>query len=366
MFVIWVFGYQGGNYVPVPQGPWALVLSDPETQDASAPDVRLAAYVADDVSGWGLGAHYPEHTSEEHLICFPATADSAITLAAYTGHAGAPYSFSDEPQGALRRYSGRGTRIDGVAILDVAAPDNPVTALNRLDLGPPLKVGIGSYMVFGGTSGAGPHVAGAAALIKQLNPDFSGIQVRTAIREGALVDAQVTGDGEQPVEALWGAGKLRVFQALYGQSPAPNTQPNIVFGDVYATVGLPVLLRPVLTDAEDDPATLQVRWDDGYDGVWNAGPAPLGEGREVIYAQAGTYLVKAQVVDSGGLTAEALGRVHVIQGPTCDGALCPDGGGPGSDSQGSRGCGCQANGSQAPFAVALLVMLALFRRRDGR
>lgn len=379
MFGLYVFGYQGGSYVTIPSGSWSMSISDPETQDASVFDVRVAAYVMDDVSGWGLGAHYPEHTSEEHLICFPATADSAITLSAYTGHAGEPYSYSDEPQGALRRYSGRGVRIDGVPILDVAAPDNPITALNRMSLGS-LEVGSGSYTVFGGTSGAGPHVAGAAALIKQLRPGLSGYEVRDAIREGALVDDQVVADGVHPVEALWGAGKLRIHQALYGTSPAPNTPPGIVFDDVYATAGSPVLLRPVLSDEEDDPADLHVRWDDGYDGTWDAGPLLLGEGREVVFPSPGIQVVKAQVVDSGGLTAEAIARIHVIEGPTCDGALCPDGGGPGQDD-GPRGCGCQARGFAGPWhqgaggaqgagaplvpILTFFVLVALLRRRSG-
>lgn len=357
----WVFGEQGGSYPPIASGEWTLTLSDPETADASAPDVPVAAYVMDDVSGWGLGAHFPLYTSEAHLVCFPATADSAIGVAAYVGHAGAPYTSAGEVAGQLRRFSGRGLRIDGASVLDIAAPDNPLSPLSRADYGSGAEVGLGSYVVFGGTSGAGPHVAGAAVLLKQLHPELTGAEVRAALREGALVDAQVTGDASHPVEQLWGAGKLRIHQALYAATPAPNTPPSITFPspDLWATAGAPLLLRPTLADAEDAPGDLQVRWDDGYDGTWDLGPAPLGQGREVTFSAPGTYLVKAQVVDTGGLTAEALARVRVTDDPTCDGGLCPDGGPPGPGGGGS-GCGCQASsrpGSPAGDAGVPLVLL---------
>ncbi|MDY0005126.1 MAG: S8 family serine peptidase, partial [Polyangia bacterium] len=58
----WVFGQQGMSYLPIASGGWTLALTDPETADATAPDVTVAAYVMDDVSGWGLGAHFPLHS----------------------------------------------------------------------------------------------------------------------------------------------------------------------------------------------------------------------------------------------------------------------------------------------------------------
>jgi hypothetical protein len=300
-------------------------------------------------------------------VCFPATADSAIGVAAYVGHAGPPYSPYEDPAGSLRRFSGRGLRIDGAALMDIAAPDNPLSALSRADYGSGYEIGLGSFVVFGGTSGAGPHVAGAAALLAQVQPGMSGIEVRDALRSGALVDDQVTGDATHPVEQLWGAGKLRIHEALYSTSPAPNTPPSISFDPplIHATAGQPILLAPSLSDAEDAVEDLQVRWDDGYDGSWDEGPAPLVEGREVTFPYTGSYALKAQVVDTGGLTAEAILRVNAIVGPTCDGGLCPDGGPPGPGDDG-KGCGCQAPragpsgaGADDSLTLVLLLLLAL-------
>jgi len=366
----WIFGQQGQSQVAIDRGTWMFQITDPDTPSADAPDLELFGYVSDDVSGWGVGAQFNQGVSERHLVCFPATADSAITVAAYTGHAGSPYSYSPEAHGELRRYSGRGVRIDGAPLMDIAAPDNPVTSLTRLDYGYGYDIGLGNYVVFGGTSGAGPHVAGAAALMKQLYPDLDGLEVRQALKDGALVDAQVTGDASFDRTELWGAGKLRIYAALFGETPADNTPPTVTLADRTVTAGVPVRLVPEVQDAEDPSSDLQVRWDDGYDGTWDEGPAVVGQGREVTFNDVGVVPVKVQVIDTGGLTAEAVARITVQEGATCDGGICPDGGpdaGPGVNPR-SSGCGCNTDGGApaAPLSLLLIALgLVIRRRRRG-
>lgn len=368
MFEIWVYGQVGQAPRPIANGTWQVTLSDPDTTDPAATPVPVSGYVMDDVTSWSVGINFPDHTSEEHLVCFPATADSAIGVAAYTGHAGLPYSYSPEAQGELRRYSGRGKRVDGVSILDVAAPDNPLTPLSRIDYGGGYTVGLGSYVVFGGTSGAGPHVGGAAALLKQAHPDWTGLQVRQAIRDGALVDGQVVGDSTHDREDLWGAGKLRIFQSLYAQTPADNSPPAVSLASVYATVGEPVELTAQAQDTEDAADALQLLWDDDYDGVWDHGPTVASEARTVTFDATGTKVLKVQVLDTGGLTAEALGTVEVLDSPTCNGSLCPDGGvgSDGGSTTNPRGSGCDCRtgaGGGAPLPWLLVGLVWLVRRR---
>ncbi|MFH2008991.1 MAG: S8 family serine peptidase [bacterium] len=368
MMQLWIFGQSGMSYVPIATGAWRMTVSDPETTDPSAAPVELSGYVMDDVSGWGLGANFPDHASEEHLVCFPATADSAIGVAAYTGHAGQPYSYSDEAQGELRRYSGRGTRVDGVSLLDITAPDNPITALNRIDYGGGYEFGLGSYLVFGGTSGAGPHVGGAAVLIKQAHPSYTGLEVRSAIREGALVDEWVVGDSTHAVQDLWGAGKLRIYQSLYGQTPAPNTAPRVALGELYATAGEPLILHPTTQDAEDGEDALQLLWDDDYDGVWDHGPTAAADDRSMTFDATGTVRIKVRVIDTGGLTGDTLATVNVLPTPTCGGALCPDGGvgndgGPGVNPRGGCGCGAATPARSATLPILLVALFWLLRRR---
>jgi MYXO-CTERM domain-containing protein len=362
MFEIYVVGQAGQSSRPIANGGWRIILSDPDTTDPTAAPVAVSGYVMDDVTTWSVGINFPDHHSEEHLVCFPATADSAIGVAAYTGHAGPPYSSSNEDPGELRRYSGRGKRVDGVSILDVTAPDNPLTPINRMDYGGGHTVGLGSYLVFGGTSGAGPHVAGAAVLLKQANPDWTGLQVRQAIRDGALVDEQVVGDPTHAREDLWGAGKLRLYQSLYQQTPADNSPPSISLAPVYATVGEPVELRAQVLDAEDAADALQVLWDDDYDGTWDHGPTVADEPRTVTFDATGTQVLKVQVLDTGGLTAETLGRVEVLASPTCNGSLCPDGGltpDGGSDNAPNSGCNCRTGAGGDADAGAPLLLLGL-------
>ena len=299
------------------------------------------------------------------------TADSAITLGAYAGHVGAPWEspVTGDKAGDLRRYSGRGLRIDGQQIMDITAPDNPLA---------PYDLVHGAFRVFGGTSGAGPHVAAAAALIKQANPKLDGLGVRSAIRKGALVDAQV---GAVPSDT-WGHGKLRVYRSIFGKDPVANTAPRVklvVTGPV--NVGSPVTLTPVATDAEDGEAKLRLRWDDGYDGTWDTTAGPV-KARTVTLHQTGPARFKVQVEDSGGLTGEAAVLLTVKpagtrpdQGPAVSEAGPGDGrtadSTAGDSSEEEDGCGCSAGdgrGGMWPLAVFLLMVVCggLRVRRTAR
>jgi subtilisin family serine protease len=128
--------------------------------------------------------------SQDYTVTWPATADSSITVTAYTV-AG---------DGDIDSYSGWGPRIDGLPIVDIAAPGRSVYSAS------PWNPGDFSY--FAGTSGAGPHVAGAAALLKELIPDLDNGKCREYLRAGAQQDVYTTDPSR------WGAGKLRIYSAI--------------------------------------------------------------------------------------------------------------------------------------------------------
>lgn len=351
MMQVMVFGDDGADATAIATGVWRITATDTDGATALDPDVTLAGWVHDDISGWRYGSRFLTDPSEAHIIGYPGTADSAIALAAYAAHDDPEFGPYEESRGELRRFSGRGRRIDGALILDIAAPDNPVSAHHRMDDGAGGWSHHGAYTVFGGTSGAGPHVAGTAALLKQLNPGWTGLEVRAAIRQSALVDDDVTADATHPVEELWGAGKLRAYAAIYGQTPAWNSPPTIAVPPVYATVGELALLHPEVADAQDETGDLQVFWDDDYDGTWDLGPEPGTAPRGVTFDATGVVYLKVRVVDTGGLTAEALAEVTVVVGPLCDGVPCPP------DVGGDSGCGCRGAPPGAPLPL-LLVLLA--------
>jgi len=344
---------------PLAQGSWTLTAKHPGV----AGSVQLLGYVQDDVSVWGSGAAFADHVSEAGLVCFPATADSAITVGAYTGHAGAPYDIlkTGDPPGKLRDYSGRGERIDGAKIMDIAAPDNPLTPINSTWS---LAAGPADYQLFGGTSGAGPHVAGAAALIKQLDPTLDGLAVRDRLRKGALADAQV---GGVPSDS-WGMGKLRVYRSLFDEDPVPNTPPRAAITTGPVHVGVPVTFTPHVTDAEDPEAALKIRWDEGYDDSWS-GYGPV-KALERTYDKPGWIRLKLEVRDSGGLTGAAAVLVQVASGPAVDGGAA-DGGARGeagaagdAGTAGDDGCGCGVGAEpRLPWLLLLLVAPLFLRRR---
>jgi len=108
-------------------------------------------------------------------VSWPATADSAISVAAYN-----PLN-----DGGINAFSGQGPRIDGRPDVDLAAPGSTVFSISAFTPG--------DFTPFGGTSAAGPHVAGAAALLRQLLPGLDSGTCRAWLRAGAAQDEH-TGD----------------------------------------------------------------------------------------------------------------------------------------------------------------------------
>jgi subtilisin family serine protease len=274
----------------LPAGSWRV-----EVQHGGAPGDRpleIIAYLADDLSGWGKGIHFPDHVSEDHLIGHPGTADAGIAVAAYALH-----GFWGSSPGQRAFYSGRGYRIDGVEILSLAAPEDPIAAGWRD--GEPA-----TYQTFGGTSGASPHVAGAAALVLQAHPEWSGGEVRDALREGALADAAV---GPAP-NRDWGWGKLRIHRSLFGADPSGGP-PVVAVEERRLTVGERARLRIEIADPDDPLAALEVELDRDYDGSYEE---RIAGGFWVSYDAPGSYAHKIRAVDPDGREGTALARVEVV------------------------------------------------------
>lgn len=156
----------------------------------AGPDTELHGYFGDDTFSWTSASYWVNYQTQDYTVTWPSTADSAITVTAYTV-AG---------DGDIDGYSGWGPRIDGVPIVDIAAPGRTVYAPNPWSWG--------NFSAFAGTSAAGPHVAGAAALLKELIPDLDNGKCRQYLRAGAQQDVYTT-DPDR-----WGAGKLRIYSAI--------------------------------------------------------------------------------------------------------------------------------------------------------
>ena len=120
---------------------------------------------------WSLDHDFEEYAVAKNSIGSPADARGAMSV-------GAIYH-RNWNAGRIEDYSSRGPTTDGRIKPDLVAPTGVSTASYRPEL-------------YGGTSAAAPHVAGAAALIKSANPSYSRTQLWDALIE-ATVDIGTRG-----------------------------------------------------------------------------------------------------------------------------------------------------------------------------
>ena len=143
---------------------------------------------------------------------FPASYPEVITVSAIVDTdgkcGGTGFGTSAGADDTFAHFSNFGS------VVDIAAPG---AILDTTGIG-------GSYVDdFGGTSAATPHVAGAAALYKSINPSASPAQVRTALLNSGT-------QTQQPVTLCDGNGR-GYFNKDSDGSPAQNAEPLLYMQD---------------------------------------------------------------------------------------------------------------------------------------
>ncbi|MGW6009314.1 S8 family peptidase [Streptomyces sp. NPDC055210] len=133
----------------------------------------------------------------EQTIGTPGIADSALTVGAVDS--------SDR----LAPFSGRGPRLGDSAVKpEITAPGAAITAARAsgTSMGTPVDA---DYTTAGGTSMATPHVSGAAALVAQAHPDWTGRQIKEALASTARTNADdsVFEQGDGRVDAVRAVGQ---------------------------------------------------------------------------------------------------------------------------------------------------------------
>ncbi|MFI6063375.1 S8 family serine peptidase [Streptomyces sp. NPDC051286] len=179
----------------------------------------------------------------------PGAAASALTVGAV------------DRDDSLAGFSSRGPRSgDGAVKPDVTAPGVGIVAA-RASGTTQGDVVDQYYLGFSGTSMATPHVAGAAALVAQRHPDWTGNQIKDA-----LVSTARTISGQKVTEQ--GGGRVDVAAAALGAVTATGSVTPGPFhpGDATRTFDLTYTntsdeavalnLRPRLTDATGRPASV--------------------------------------------------------------------------------------------------------------
>ncbi|MEF3405466.1 S8 family peptidase [Agromyces sp. CCNWLW203] len=246
----------------------------------------------------------------------PGSAASALTIGSV-----------DDPTGALSWFSSQGPLVRSGALKpDLAGPGNDVTAARSAD-----SPGDGAYIGMSGTSMATPHVAGAAAIVKQQHPEYTAAQLRAALTSTAtdvgLTPYQVGAgvvDVAQAIEAdIVAAGSGDFGMLSWGEDATPVTR-TIEYanrGDAEATIDLTATLvdttpggggiepgraASAAVEASEvltmDAASLTIPAGETRSVTLSADPAKVPAGAQLSGALVAT-------VDGGAVTRTALGII---------------------------------------------------------
>ncbi|MFF7177700.1 S8 family serine peptidase [Streptomyces sp. NPDC008121] len=187
-------------------------------------------------------------------ISSPGAAASALTVAA------------TDKDDRLASFSSTGPlAYSGAMKPDISAPGVAITAARSQEM---TDGGEGLYRTISGTSMATPHVAGAAAILAQRHPDWTGAQ----LKEHLMSTAKGLADGYSPYEV--GTGRLDVAAAV--RTPVRATG-SLFFGNhtwPHQPSDVPVTKETTFTNTGSADLTLDLALTDA-DGPFTLGAATV-------------------------------------------------------------------------------------------
>lgn len=192
---------QGAKVVSMSLGGWPSDGTDPMSQAVDELSKSSGALFV--IAAGNAGT--------EESVGSPGTASAALTVGAV------------DRDDNLANFSSRGPRLgDGAMKPEVTAPGVEIAAARAAgtDQGHVLSQ---YYTAMSGTSMATPHVAGAAAILAQRHPDWTGPQLKAALASTAVPSAAVRPDQQ-------GLGRIDIPNAL-DPTVLPDTA-NLFFGDL--------------------------------------------------------------------------------------------------------------------------------------
>ncbi len=165
-----------------------------------------------------------------------------------------PYQAGNTPD-RLAMFSSRGPSIRQMMDPDVVAP-----GVNIFSSGYGMGSGEARHLGFGqvsGTSMAAPHVAGAATVLKQLHPDWTPAQIKSALMSTAEIDV-ADYDGNDAGVLDHGAGRIDLGHA--GDPGLTFDYPSLSFGMMYAgdSASMTVMATDVYSHAAPFTYTLSI------------------------------------------------------------------------------------------------------------
>jgi subtilisin family serine protease len=155
---------------------------------------------------------------DPETIGAPGSASRALTVGSIA-----------DPTGALSEFSSEGPLIrSGSLKPEIAAPGTNITAARSSDMAGTAV----PYRTISGTSMATPHVAGAAAVLKQRHPEYTGAELRAALMSSATdvglspysVGAGVVAVGAAVDATVVASGSGDFGTLAWGEEPEPVTR----------------------------------------------------------------------------------------------------------------------------------------------
>ncbi|GLF99330.1 S8 family peptidase [Streptomyces yaizuensis] len=215
----------GGTHQGVAPGATLLngkVLNDHGSGSTSGilAGIDWAVAQGADVINMSLGGDDSPGIDPMEALVNKYTAEKGILFAIAAGNSGSGPSTVDSPgsaagaltvgavddDNAIADFSSRGPRFDGGGVKpDVTAPGVAVTAAAATGTGSATGNPPPGYTNKDGTSMAAPHAAGAAAILKQQHPDWTGSRIKAAL----------TGSADPGPYGVWeqGTGRIDIDRA---------------------------------------------------------------------------------------------------------------------------------------------------------